>query len=186
MRTIRTKVYRFDELTPDAQTKAVELLNDINVDHNWWESTVENQTEVLAEQGFLNADIKFSGFCSQGDGACFDADIDLEKFTSDKRIISITREYCHFHIARTSMANHYSHERTRYVDYNSLDDRYTRINAALQTLSETIEARRLSLSKQIYKDLQVDYEYLTSRESIVKSINAKEYEFFANGKLINI
>ena len=47
MRTIRTKVYKFDELTPAAQDKAIELLYDLNVSHNWYEWTIENMVEML-------------------------------------------------------------------------------------------------------------------------------------------
>lgn len=181
MRTIRTKVYKFDELTPDAQNKAVELLNDINTMHNWWNYTIENMVNMLAENGFNNAEISFSGFSSQGDGACFDADIDLSKFSENKRIVSIAESYCGFHIAKNSFANHYSHERTRYVEYNELNG--DRINEALKQLSETIEAKRLSLSKQIYRDLEKEYEYLSSREAIIETIKANDYDFFKDGKL---
>ena len=183
MRTIRTKVYKFDELTPAAQDKAIELLYDLNVSHNWYEWTIENMVEMLAENGFDNAEILFSGFWSQGDGACFDADINLSHFTTDKRIVDIARNYCDFRIEKTSYANHYSHEKTRYVEYNGLDEKLVRINEALQKLSDTIEERRLSLSKQIYRDLEQEYEYQTSKEAIIETIQANEYDFFKDGKL---
>ena len=50
MRTIRTKVYKFDELTPLAQNKAIELLNDLNVHANWFDPTIENMVEMLSEK----------------------------------------------------------------------------------------------------------------------------------------
>jgi len=183
MRTIRTKVYKFDELTPAAQNKAIEKLYDINVDHSWWEYGLENMVNMLSENGFENAKIQFSGFSSQGDGASFDADINVSHFCNDRRIVKIAEEYCHFHIAKSSFANHYSHERTRYVEYNSLEAKSVRINEALQQLSETIEQRRLSLSKQIYKDLEQEYEYLTSKEAVIETIQANEYEFYQDGTL---
>lgn len=186
MRTIRTKVYKFDELTPSAQNKAIELLNDLNVHENWFDPTIENMVEMLSENGFDNAKIQFSGFWSQGDGASFDADINLKHFCKDKRILAIAGNYCDFRIEKNSFANHYSHEKTRYVEYNALDEKFVCINSALQDLSRTIEEKRLSLCKQIYKDLENDYEYLTSREAIIESIQANEYEFFKDGKLINI
>src|ERR1700754_4941823 len=37
MRTVRTKVYEFNELSPDAQQKAIDHFSDINVGFNWWQ-----------------------------------------------------------------------------------------------------------------------------------------------------
>src|SRR6188768_1413086 len=39
MRTIRVKLYQFDELSEAAKEKAISNLSDINVDHEWWDST---------------------------------------------------------------------------------------------------------------------------------------------------
>ena len=47
MKTIETIVYQFDELTPEAQQKAIERLCSINVDFEWWDSTYEDAFEWL-------------------------------------------------------------------------------------------------------------------------------------------
>jgi hypothetical protein len=151
MRTIRTKVFKFNELSETAKDRAISKLSDINTDHNWYEYTLENMSNMLSENGFNNAEICFSGFSSQGDGASFDAEIDLNAFTTDKRIIAIAENYCMFRIDKTSNAGHYSHEKTRYAEYNALDEKFVRINSALQNLSDKIEQKRLALSKQIYR-----------------------------------
>lgn len=184
MRTIRTKVYKFDELTPDGKKKAIQNLSNINTDYDWYEFLIEDLETQLDEIGFEGAKIAFSGFSSQGDGASFDATINLEKFTTNKRLLSLARE-CDFRIDKTSFANHYSHEKTRFVEYNAIGSkRHTRINEALQNLSNEIEALRLSKSKEIYRTLEEDFEYRTSEEAIIETIKANEYEFYANGKLI--
>ncbi len=46
MRTVRTKVYKFDELSKEAQQKAIERLSDINVDYDWWQSTYEDAANI--------------------------------------------------------------------------------------------------------------------------------------------
>ncbi|MEN6291629.1 MAG: hypothetical protein ABFD07_06385, partial [Methanobacterium sp.] len=46
MRTIRTKIYKFEELSSDAQAKAIDNLRDINVDYDWWQFTYYNAQEI--------------------------------------------------------------------------------------------------------------------------------------------
>ena len=71
MRTIETTIYEFDELSDEAKKKAIEHFG------QWWHEDFDgdcikdNWKTKLEELGYENTDILFSGFCSQGDGACF-------------------------------------------------------------------------------------------------------------------
>ena len=59
----------------------IEKYRDINTDHDWWDCTEEDLKHDLAEQGFGMSAMYFSGFWSQGDGACFTGHItDWKKF----------------------------------------------------------------------------------------------------------
>ena len=62
MRTVRTKVYSFNELNENAKEVAVKNFNDINVDYEWSETTVNEMVTELNEQGFEDAKIYFSSF----------------------------------------------------------------------------------------------------------------------------
>lgn len=46
MRTIRTKVYTFNELNKEGQEKAIEINSDINVLHDWWNFTYHDAKEI--------------------------------------------------------------------------------------------------------------------------------------------
>ena len=46
MRTIRTKVYTFNELVVDAQQNAIEDNSNINVEHDWWILTYEDANMI--------------------------------------------------------------------------------------------------------------------------------------------
>ena len=72
-------VFTFEELPENIQEIAIDNLRDINVDYDWWEYTIDYYKDLLASAGFENADIAFSGFWSQGDGASFTADCDAQK-----------------------------------------------------------------------------------------------------------
>jgi hypothetical protein len=92
MRTIRTKVYKFDELSEQAKQVAIEENRDINVDWDWYEPMFEGFKEQLEEVGFYDVDIFFRGFYSQGDGASFDGKINSLKFAeteNEKRVAKL-------------------------------------------------------------------------------------------------
>lgn len=46
MRTIQVTLFKFDELSEDAQHRAIAHLADINVDHNWWEYVYEDAARI--------------------------------------------------------------------------------------------------------------------------------------------
>lgn len=184
MRTIRTKVYKFNELKEQAKQIAIEEHRDINVDFDWYEPMFEGFKEQLKEVGFYDVDIFFSGFYDQGDGASFDGKINPLKFAEteiEKRVARLIDSGLleGFTIEKTSFANHYSHEKTRYIDVWR-DDRQN-IDKILVSLCEKIEAKRLELSKQIYNDLYKAYEELQSYEFISETLIANEYEFLKDG-----
>jgi len=134
MRTMEISVYMFDELSEKAKERVLEKHRDINVDHEWHESTIAAWKEKLAEKGFEDAKIYFSGFSSQGDGACFDAECNISKLAvavySSKLVDEgFYREVLQLlvngdsliiaKIEKNSYGNHYSHANTRYI---SIDD----------------------------------------------------------------
>jgi hypothetical protein len=70
------------EVSHGAYDHARNFCADANTDHDWWDCTVETWKQALAQIGFLDADIQFTGFWSQGDGASFTASVDAEKIIS--------------------------------------------------------------------------------------------------------
>jgi hypothetical protein len=86
MRTIRIKLYKFSELTKGAKQKALDQLRDINTDNNdWHDPVLTGAKEDLIAAGYENPEILYSGFYSQGDGACFTCSkIDFNKFMGGK------------------------------------------------------------------------------------------------------
>lgn len=85
---ITTTVYTYAELlelhaTGEVSSTALEnakqWLRQANTDHEWWEFSFEDWKECLSQIGFENAEISFSGFSSQGDGASFTASVNFEK-----------------------------------------------------------------------------------------------------------
>ena len=46
MRTIRTKIYNFTELSEEAQQYAITKYYDINTDYNWWENVYQDAENI--------------------------------------------------------------------------------------------------------------------------------------------
>lgn len=133
---VTTTLFSIDELSSDAQAKALDMLREkeYNTDHEWWEFTLDAHKEALGFIGFYDVDISFSGFNSQGDGASFTARYDSIDINMDKL------EQCHTAMYELMMregalrkamslvndvrmtarvyrsSHHYSHERTVSVD----------------------------------------------------------------------
>ena len=81
MRTVRIKLYQFNELEPAAKEKAREWYREGNFQDDWWEYIYSDFTSICKTIG-VEVDEKktyFRGFYSQGDGATFTADISLQE-----------------------------------------------------------------------------------------------------------
>ncbi len=186
--TKHTEVFTFQELSEKAKAKALADYYDINTDFNWYECNIEYWQEKLGAIGFENAEIFFSGFSSQGDGACFDSDINLDKLARhlncNLQRLAPFMEYLSGHIS--TINNHYSHEHTRRFSLDDcLPDNYPCMENYLNDFADSIEALRLELCKALYKELEKEYYFLCSDEQIIESFEANEFVFTKDGKLYN-
>ena len=139
--------------------------------------------------------IWFSGFWSQGDGACFEgyfshakgaaarirdyAPKDAALHSIADRLQAIQRRNFYQLAAEVSHRGRYYHEYTMSVDV-------TRDSPTWQPPTEgaeeiVTEAIR-DLVRWLYRQLQVEYDHLTSDESIEDSIIANEYTFTEGGR----
>ena len=83
MNTISINLYTFEELVPTVQKKVLERERFINVlDAFWYEPIIDDWALELEKRGFEQVRILFSGFGSQGDGACFEARINTAVYLS--------------------------------------------------------------------------------------------------------
>lgn len=200
-------LYTFDELSDDIQEKVLDNNRDINTDFDGWETfTLEDKTNELIEYGFHNPEILYSGFWSQGDGACFTGSLDndgllkfLEKTqekTKYKKIVrAIESEKLYVSIKITHNFQYYHEYSTSIEDYTEMQD-----NSELpEPLQKEWDAFMLSFSEgrglyngregwyydqcqSIYKALEDTYNYLTSDEAVKDTTITNEYTFLENGK----
>ena len=186
-----TIVYKFDELSSESKEKAVTSFQDDDSypRYDWHKDTINDFKTILELIGYYNIECYFSGFWSQGDGACFSA-----RFSRNKRCLEKVKSYCPkeqeiLDIVKTIQediplheeyqikhSGRYSHEYCTNVYY--LGD---------NKKAEQLDERFLELSRQLmrilYKKLNTEYDYLNSYEAIIEYIKANDYEFTENGTL---
>ena len=178
--------------------KLIEKYRYANVEYfNWWEFIFYDFIEDAAKKGFEVEfeDISFSGFCSQGDGASFTGNVDVEKFllyhkagNEFRGILNAMRNFGGgVAIVRNSYG--YSHEKTcglggddiyDAIEYYTQEDkdgeRRKKLMNDREKVLSWIEDVRLQLCKELYKMLEKEYEYLTSDKAVLESIEANGWE----------
>lgn len=203
--TIEKKIFSLDDVLKDEKLKEKVLKKNsgINVDfYQWYGCVVEEWQEKLEKFGFVNPDISFSGFWNQGDGASFTSEnIYVDAFLSyfgdeifSRREIDfinrLMKDYDLFSFAVKRKNFHYCHEKTVSVTsdeylyhfsgkkrlFNFLENSFTKIE---NLIAEKVE----EFSRKIYRELEKEYDYLTSEEAIIETISANDHEFTEDGAI---
>ena len=182
MRTIETTVYKFDELSDKAKQKAIENLYDLNVDDEWWENVYEDAANIgLKITAFdLGRACYVEGHFTQD--ALGVADVILREHgeqcetykTAYKYVEDYWQLYCQEDADMLCMPG--KARDWDFVTYTEYGD------------PENLEDLNKEFLRSLCEDykiiLQNEYEYLTSEEAIVETIQANEYEFTAEGEMI--
>ncbi len=195
MQTVEVKIYKFNELSEETQASVIENMYSLNIDGEWWsESVIEDATTIGALMGIEIDKIYFSGFSSQGDGACFEghyqykkgsvkavkdhAPLDIELHRIAAALQAIQKPNFYGLSANIKQSGHYMHAYCTTIDVNEYDD----YAAAADTDEQLCEVLR-DFMNWIYRSLEKEYEYQTSEEAIREGIEANEYDFTADGEL---
>lgn len=170
MKTIEIKLYKFEELSSEAQDKVIEELYDINISHEWWEYSYEDAK---------NVGIKITGFDLDRANYC-----KIEPYykysTIANKIMAEHGENCETYI----LAETFLKERDEIIDSAELDengdfeDQYL-VDEKLDDLENEFE---YDLENEYLSMLKSEFEYLTSNEAIIETIEANEYNFTEEGE----
>lgn len=165
MRTIEQKIYSFDELEKSVQSKVIESMRYMWVeDDMWYVSIIEHYTEQLREAEFHDPKISFSGFGSQGDGACFTASAYTGELVQGREDVPCIK---------IETRGRYSHKYTMSVHTEPED----------AELEAKILEEAHKWADDIYESLEKEYFYCTSDEYVTEMIDLNEYEFYADGRI---
>ncbi len=222
MRIKQTKVYQYDELSDEAKEKARGWYRDVNCDDTYWSESVTDDAATIAE--FLGLDIKqtayktmggetrykptvyFSGFWSQGDGACVEGAWSASDVKPDKlkehapqdeelhRIVdglavrakeypdgSFTVKHSgpYPHSGCTHFNIELPCEAFDEAEYGSPE--HTRLDEKISNDEETLKEFARDFMNWIYRQLEKEWDYQNSDEQVEESIRCNEYEFLGDG-----
>jgi len=194
--TISTDVYKFEELSKESKEKAIEKLHDCNTDYyDWHDGTTEDAKQIAEILGIDITNIYFSGFYSQGDGACFEGSYEYKKGSvkaikeyapKDEKLHSIAEElfqlqksHAYKISAKVVQSGHYNHSGcTDLTFYRDGESYWGNMIVDEEAFTEVLR----SFMDWIYKALERQYDYLRSDEAIKETIEANEdWEFTVDG-----
>lgn len=202
MRTETIQIFQFDELSDDAKGKARDWFREC-IDANDFTCIVEDFIEVAWIFGVdiarrtnsKDLAVYWSGFYSQGDGACFEGSYQYKKGAAKAirayapkdetlhRIVdelqALQRRYFYSLTATMQHRGHYYHSGCMAVEVR--DSRHAWGDSdgfADDTLTQIMR----DFADWIYNQLKAEYEYRMSDESVDESIKANECEFYSDGK----
>lgn len=208
---------KLNELDPRAQQRAYENWARDEPSYDWWDSIYENAIADGKERGFEIQKINFTGFCSQGDGACWQGYILLPEFLDwAERQMPLLLSLHQINLIRAAAENElcensikvtadgrYCHEGTMRllygfgVDYSDPDefldtgffagmsqyDFYELIAPHQDEASNILLEAARDFAREIYKNLEEEYEYLTSEEYFREMAEINEWEFTEEGEM---
>lgn len=199
MRTIttETQAYTIHELSDKAKERAhYQWLE--NFEFFGAEYVIEDATQVAALMGWEIDKVFYSGFWSQGDGACFEGTMRYAKgcyknvcqyAPKDKELHRIAKEWQDIQkrafyalSAKVKQAGHYMHSGCTSFDCTDTRTQWGYVENA--ELEETIIKIGRDFMDWIYKQLENAYDYDTSLEAFIESCEANSYEFDEFGKML--
>lgn len=207
---IETTVYRLDELSEAAKDKARAWHRDSAFDPDWYDAVTEDFARVAEILGveLLTRPVRlmgggsrqqpciwFSGFWSQGDGACFEGRYVYAKSAPQKIRAYAPQDAELHHIADTLQEvqqrnfyqlhagirhrGHYYHEYCMVISVER--DSPSGQDMTADAEDTVIEAQR-DLARWLYRQLEREYDYLSSDEVVDEGIVANDYTFTDSGE----
>jgi hypothetical protein len=195
MQTNTIETFIFSELDDEAKETAINNYREGNLEYDWWDNVYYDATEIGKIIGIDIDRIYFSGFSSQGDGACFEGDYSYKKGSVkaikayaplDKDLhqiaidLSKVQRPAFYKLSATvKQQGFYMHENCTTIDV--LNDGYWGDWATVDHEEGIKEALR-SFMQWIYSSLEKGHDWLNADEQIIESIEANEHVFLANGE----
>lgn len=164
--TVEKTIYKFKELSERAQENALSNLSETACDYEWWDCTFDDAATIgLKITSFdLDRNRHAEGKFINGPHNC--AEAILKEHGENCETYKTAKDYL---AKREGIKKH----EAQFYDDDARD-------ADLEELAEDF---RKSLLEDYSIMLQKEYEYLTSREALLETIECNGYEFTEDGRL---
>jgi len=207
-RVIERTVYRFHELSDKAKARARDHYRAQGVRDQWWDFVYEDAVRVanilgisITEKSGPSPAIYFSGFSSQGDGACFQGgytpkpgnettegirsecpqDEELHRIADALALLQVSARVQHGQRieANITTSGSYCHSGTMNVDAT-----YTEGDSPDPEIAEELQQLIRDFADWIYARLEDEYDWLNSNEHIDEALLDGDNEFEESGELV--
>ncbi len=207
---IGTTVYRLGELSDAAKDKARAWYREGGFDYDWYDAVYEDFQHIAEILGVdfktrtgrlmgggsrQQPCIWFRGFWSQGDGACWEgryiyrknapaeirtyAPKDAELHGIADSLLAIQRRNFYQLRADVSHRGHYHHEYCMAISVERDSPTYQDMTADAEEV--IVEAMR-DLARWLYRQLEREYDHLSSNEAVDETIVANDYTLTEAGR----
>ena len=208
-RIVETTVYELKELSESARERARAWYRECCLDYDWHEWVYEDFQTVCDLLGVTlrtshvplmgggtreTPRVYFRGFHQQGDGASFEgvyryaqgtsaairahAPRDAELHAIADALADVQRPNFYQLVGDIRQSGHYCHAYTMSIEVE-------RDSPAWQDMTDGAEAAVIramrDLARWLYRQLEIEYDYLTSDESVDENIEANGFTFTAEG-----
>lgn len=188
MRIAEVKVFKYDELSDRSKEKARDWYRECSRGDEWWDFTFEDCDLVAKLLGIQIDNIMFSGFSSQGDGACFTGTYSYAEGSCEAiRAFAPQDEWLHRIVdglyeaqkecgykaeCKVTHRGHYNHSGCTGFDFEELPsgDPEAEVKRCLRSFMDWI-----------YRKLETEYDWRDAGEQVEENIQANEYEFEEDG-----
>lgn len=183
----------------EQRERLIEKYRDINVDYQWWDCVYEDFREDMKAVGIVVTRMYFSGFWSQGDGACFEGWLDnvrtyLDHHHKDQYpMIRKLLEHGGGLYVSCEHRGHYCHEHsTTFCRDNDtltcllpqptefheavVEQWQDKLDEELDDFEADVTEQWRTYMRDLYHKLEEEYEYLVSDEAVWESIVANELD----------
>ena len=217
MKTIETQVFTYSELSESAKSNARDWYRDISAGDNFYAESVYDdaadigdiigidlrQTRKTRKDGspLYTPTIFYSGFSSQGDGACFESTYrykpgalkalrahiggeskgDKELLRICKGLQDVQRKYFYKLHASTKHSGHYYHSGCMRVSVDYVGDY---VDRETDKGEDEITQLLRDFADWIYDQLETAYDWENSDDNVAEVIEDNGYEFTEDGKRI--
>lgn len=158
----------------------------------WWDFVYESFKEDMKDVGIEVEDMYFSGFASQGDGACFAGKIyDWDLFLKDQpkytKLLSVKNdlvffcrhsghyyhEYCTVFWEEINLGNEFNRTTER-LQYDACEIRNEAMFKLFDDFVKDATEQFRSHMRDLYKRLEEEHDYLTSDEAVLERLHAND------------
>jgi hypothetical protein len=182
-------IYTVNTLPPDTKEKVLENFRELNIQDDWYSYVYESWQEKLKRQGYDDIRISFNGFGSQGDGASFTANVDVERYIkahqlgNQYRALLNAAKQGEVTVAVKRLRYYYVHEKT-VAAYGETGVHKETVQQQLESLVDKVTAEVCMHSRQIYDALNDEYNALISDEAVLDALYQDDYLFTADGNRV--